>query len=54
VAGLLGLLLLTDAPREARVRNGRLVPLGEQDRATAEADAPVPGTIAGHVPRWYA
>jgi RNA polymerase sigma-70 factor (ECF subfamily) len=33
VAGLLGLLLLTDAPREARVRNGQLVPLGEQDRA---------------------
>jgi len=32
VAGLLGLLLLTEARREARVRNGQLVPLGEQDR----------------------
>ena len=33
VAGLLGLLLLTEARRETRVRNGRLVPLDEQDRA---------------------
>jgi RNA polymerase sigma-70 factor (ECF subfamily) len=33
VAGLLGLLLLTEARREARVRNGQLVPLAEQDRA---------------------
>jgi RNA polymerase sigma-70 factor (ECF subfamily) len=33
VAGLLGLLLLTDARREARVRDGQLVPLDEQDRA---------------------
>jgi len=33
VAGLLGLMLLTEARREARVRNGQLVPLGEQDRA---------------------
>src|SRR4051794_38249569 len=33
VAGLLALLLLTDARREARVRNGQLVALGEQDRA---------------------
>jgi RNA polymerase sigma-70 factor (ECF subfamily) len=33
VAGLLGLLLLTEARREARVRNGQLVPLHEQDRA---------------------
>ncbi len=32
VAGLLGLLLLTEARRAARVRNGQLVPLGEQDR----------------------
>ncbi|MDX6197663.1 MAG: polymerase sigma-70 factor, subfamily [Actinomycetota bacterium] len=31
-AGLLGLLLLTEARRMARVRNGQLVPLGEQDR----------------------
>ncbi|MDT7570741.1 MAG: hypothetical protein QOE05_915 [Actinomycetota bacterium] len=33
VAGLLGLLLLTEARREARVRHGQLVPLDEQDRA---------------------
>ncbi|MDQ1732079.1 MAG: polymerase sigma-70 factor, subfamily [Pseudonocardiales bacterium] len=33
VTGLLALLLLTEARREARVRNGQLVPLGEQDRA---------------------
>ena len=33
VTGLLGLLVLTEARREARVRNGQLVPLGEQDRA---------------------
>ena len=33
VAGLLGLLLLTEARRDARVRDGQLVPLGEQDRA---------------------
>jgi RNA polymerase sigma-70 factor (ECF subfamily) len=33
VTGLLGLLLLTEARREARVRDGQLVPLGEQDRA---------------------
>ncbi|UYM04199.1 RNA polymerase sigma factor [Solicola gregarius] len=32
-AGLLGLLVLTEARREARVRNGQLVPLAEQDRA---------------------
>jgi RNA polymerase sigma-70 factor, ECF subfamily len=33
VAGLLGLLVLIEARREARVRDGQLVPLGEQDRA---------------------
>ncbi len=33
VAGLLALLLLTEARRAARVRDGQLVPLGEQDRA---------------------
>src|SRR3954471_1729738 len=33
VAGLLALLVLTEARRAARVRNGELVPLGEQDRA---------------------
>ncbi|KXO89271.1 RNA polymerase sigma factor [Tsukamurella pseudospumae] len=33
VTGLLALMLLTDARREARVRGGQLVPLDEQDRA---------------------
>ncbi|MCA1706516.1 MAG: RNA polymerase sigma factor [Actinobacteria bacterium] len=33
VTGMLGLLVLTEARREARVRNGQLVPLDEQDRA---------------------
>jgi RNA polymerase sigma-70 factor, ECF subfamily len=33
VAGLLALQVLTEARREARVRNGLLVPLAEQDRA---------------------
>jgi RNA polymerase sigma-70 factor (ECF subfamily) len=33
VAGLLGLLVLIDARRESRIRNGQLVPLAEQDRA---------------------
>ncbi|KRF20663.1 RNA polymerase subunit sigma-24 [Nocardioides sp. Soil797] len=33
VLGLLAMLLLTDARREARVRQGQLVPLTEQDRA---------------------
>lgn len=32
VTGLLALLLLTEARRQARVRNGELVPLAEQDR----------------------
>ena len=33
VTGLLGLLVLTDARRQARIRDGQLVPLGQQDRA---------------------
>jgi RNA polymerase sigma-70 factor (ECF subfamily) len=33
VAGLLAMLLLIEARRQARVREGQLVPLGEQDRA---------------------
>ena len=33
VTGLLALEILTEARRESRVRNGQLVPLGEQDRA---------------------
>jgi RNA polymerase sigma-70 factor, ECF subfamily len=36
-AGLLALLLLIDARREARVVDGRLVPLDEQDRARWDA-----------------
>jgi RNA polymerase sigma-70 factor, ECF subfamily len=37
VTGLLALLLLIEARREARVRNGQLVPLAEQDRAGWDA-----------------
>ncbi len=37
VTGLLALLLLTDARRESRVRDGQLVPLEEQDRAGWDA-----------------
>ena len=33
MTGLLGMLVLTEAQREARVRNGQLVPVDEQDRA---------------------
>jgi RNA polymerase sigma-70 factor (ECF subfamily) len=33
VAGLLGLMVLTEARRQARIRNGQLVPLDEQDRS---------------------
>ena len=33
VAGLLALMVLIEARREARVRGGQLVPLGEQDRS---------------------
>ncbi len=52
VAGLLALLLLTDARRAARVRDGDLVPLDEQDRglwdreAIAEGVALVEATLA--------
>ncbi|RNI21329.1 RNA polymerase sigma factor [Flexivirga caeni] len=34
VTGLLALLLLTDSRRAARVRNGHVIPLAEQDRAS--------------------
>lgn len=37
VAGLLALMLLTEARGKSRVRNGQLVPLGEQDRAGWDA-----------------
>jgi RNA polymerase sigma-70 factor (ECF subfamily) len=59
VAGLLGLLLLTEARREARVRNGHLVPLGEQDRAgwdhalVAEGHDLVRGCLAINRPGRY-
>ena len=59
VAGLLALLLLTDARREARVRDGQLVPLGEQDRAgwdqalVAEGHALVRGCLAANRPGRY-
>ncbi len=51
-AGLLALMLLTDARRAARVRDGHLVPLDEQDRtlwdaaAIAEGVALVEATLA--------
>jgi predicted RNA polymerase sigma factor len=45
VAGLLALMLLTDARRPARTRaNGALVPLADQDRARWEAAAITEGT----------
>ncbi|MCX5043650.1 sigma-70 family RNA polymerase sigma factor [Aldersonia sp. NBC_00410] len=44
VAGLLALMLLTDARRDARVRpDGSLVPLDEQDRGRWHADVVVEG-----------
>jgi RNA polymerase sigma-70 factor (ECF subfamily) len=59
VAGLLGLLVLTEARREARVRNGQLVPLGEQDRGgwdralIAEGHDLVRGCLAVNRPGRY-
>ena len=45
VAGLLALMLLTDARRPARTRpDGALVPLAEQDRGRWDADAIAEGT----------
>lgn len=38
VTGLLALLLLTESRREARVRNGELVPIDDQDRAGWDRD----------------
>ena len=38
VRGLLALMLLTDARRPARVRDGHVVPLSEQDRSRWEVD----------------
>ena len=59
VAGLLALLLLTEARREARVRGGQLVPLGAQDRAgwdralVAEGHALVRECLATNRPGRY-
>src|SRR2546423_2521759 len=59
VAGLLGLLVLTEARREARVRDGQLVPLAEQDRAgwdralVAEGHGLVLQCLAVHRPGRY-
>jgi RNA polymerase sigma-70 factor, ECF subfamily len=54
VTALLALMLLTDARRPARVRNGRVVPLGEQDRSLWRADAIAEGAalLDGRQPPW--
>jgi RNA polymerase sigma-70 factor (ECF subfamily) len=44
VRGLLALMLLTDARRPARVRDGRVVPLAEQDRRLWDRAAIAEGT----------
>ncbi|HEY2879330.1 RNA polymerase sigma factor [Nocardioides sp.] len=44
VRGLLALMLLTDARRPARVRDGRVVPLGEQDRRLWDLDLVAEGS----------
>ena len=59
VAGLLALLLLTEARRRTRVRDGQLVPLAEQDRAgwdlalVAEGHALVRECLATNRPGRY-
>jgi RNA polymerase sigma-70 factor (ECF subfamily) len=59
VAGFLALVLLIEARREARVRDGQLVPLGEQDRAgwdpalIAEGHALVRECLAANRPGRY-
>jgi RNA polymerase sigma-70 factor (ECF subfamily) len=54
VAALLALMLLTDARRPARVRGGRVVPLGEQDRSLWSTDAVAEGAalLDGREPPW--
>jgi RNA polymerase sigma-70 factor (ECF subfamily) len=54
VAALLALMLLTDARRPARVREGRVVPLGEQDRSLWSSDAVTEGAalLDGREPPW--
>ena len=49
VAGLLALMLLTDARRPARIdADGELVPLAEQDRGRWDPAADRRGHRAGH------
>jgi len=48
VAGLIGLLVLTEARRENRVRDGQLIPLDEQDRAGWD------GALIAEGPNWSA
>ncbi len=54
VTALLALMLLTDARRPARVRGGRVVPLGEQDRTLWSTDAIAEGAalLDGREPPW--
>ena len=51
---LLALMLLTDARRPARVRDGRVVPLAEQDRSRWDRDAIAEGAalLDGREPPW--
>ncbi len=54
VRALLALMLLTDARRPARVRQGRVVPLAEQDRSRWDRDAVAEGAalLASSEPPW--
>jgi RNA polymerase sigma-70 factor (ECF subfamily) len=54
VTALLALMLLTDARRPARVRGGRVVPLGEQDRSLWQTEAIAEGAalLDGREPPW--
>ncbi len=54
VGALLSLMLLTDARRPARVRDGRVVPLGEQDRTRWRHDLVAEGSrlLDGREPPW--
>ncbi len=53
IAGLLALMLLTDARRDARMRDGELVPLDEQDRSLWNAAQIAEGLalVAATLPR---
>jgi RNA polymerase sigma-70 factor (ECF subfamily) len=53
VRGLLALMLLTDARRPARMRDGHVVPLGEQDRTRWDLDAVAEGArLLDRDPPW--